>query len=180
MYLQKISIDTMQRCMADKSKVRVKGTLSDDVGELLPYLNGVFDKTIYNHKMPKLEIEFEDKSHKIILTSKEVRVDRLSNSSQGRQVLDWLKEKINEIYAQQDQLEPDYKSLSNLKVPEVYKHLPQLNCAECGEQTCFAFATMYVKGDYDLQDCPPLFTAEFAEAKEELEAYLQEAMYKQS
>lgn len=44
---------------------------------------------------------------------------------------------------------------------EVYKFLPQINCAECGEATCMAFAARLIDRSKKLEDCPPLLKDEF-------------------
>jgi acetyl-CoA decarbonylase/synthase complex subunit gamma len=46
---------------------------------------------------------------------------------------------------------------------EVYKYLPQTNCAECGEATCMAFASHLIDRSLKLEDCPPLLEDSFKE-----------------
>ncbi len=44
---------------------------------------------------------------------------------------------------------------------QVYKYLPQINCAECGDATCMAFAAHLIDRSKKLEDCPPLLKEEF-------------------
>lgn len=62
-----------------------------------------------------------------------------------------------------------------LNVMEILRELPRTNCKECGEPTCMAFATKLLKKDKTLADCKPLFTAELAQSRNNLERILQAA-----
>jgi len=56
---------------------------------------------------------------------------------------------------------------------ELYKFLPQTNCAECGETTCMAFASKLIEREYNAEDCPPLVTdAQYADRHEAMVAAL--------
>ena len=61
------------------------------------------------------------------------------------------------------------KTLSAMKL---YEKLPRTNCQECGEQTCFAFATRLLNNEKLLQDCIPLTTTQKAETRHQLERML--------
>lgn len=51
---------------------------------------------------------------------------------------------------------------------QVYKYLPQINCAECGDPTCMAFAAHLIDRSKKLEDCPPLLKDEFKKKYMEL------------
>jgi acetyl-CoA decarbonylase/synthase complex subunit gamma len=55
---------------------------------------------------------------------------------------------------------------------QVYKYLPQINCAECGEATCMAFASHLIDRSKKLEDCPPLLKDEFKKKYMELRTLL--------
>ncbi len=55
---------------------------------------------------------------------------------------------------------------------QVYKYLPQINCAECGESTCMAFAAHLIDRSKKLEDCPPLLKDEFKKKYIELQTLL--------
>ncbi len=44
---------------------------------------------------------------------------------------------------------------------QVYKFLPQTNCAECGETTCMAFASHLIDRSKKVDDCPPILNEKF-------------------
>jgi acetyl-CoA decarbonylase/synthase complex subunit gamma len=64
--------------------------------------------------------------------------------------------------------EPRKKSIREISPIDVYKLLPKTNCQECHESNCMAFATRLVNGEFVLADCPPLFTIEYQNARNDL------------
>jgi acetyl-CoA decarbonylase/synthase complex subunit gamma len=60
---------------------------------------------------------------------------------------------------------------------DVFNLLPKTNCGECGEDTCFAFATKVADRKLDLDQCTPLYKeAQYDEKKEKLETLLRPAV----
>jgi 4Fe-4S ferredoxin len=57
----------------------------------------------------------------------------------------------------------------------IYKLLPQTNCKQCGEPTCYTFALKLATSQKDLADCPPLTEPEFAEKRAALDSIMIEA-----
>jgi acetyl-CoA decarbonylase/synthase complex subunit gamma len=55
---------------------------------------------------------------------------------------------------------------------DVYKLLPKINCKECGEENCMAFATKIVNREVNIDQCPPLLKAESAKAYGQLKEML--------
>ncbi|NJD52706.1 MAG: acetyl-CoA decarbonylase/synthase complex subunit gamma [Candidatus Methanoperedens sp.] len=51
---------------------------------------------------------------------------------------------------------------------QVYKYLPQTNCAECGETTCMAFASHLIDRSKKVDDCPPILKEGFKKKYMEL------------
>jgi acetyl-CoA decarbonylase/synthase complex subunit gamma len=55
---------------------------------------------------------------------------------------------------------------------DVYKLLPKINCKECGEENCMAFATKIVNREVQVDQCPPLLKKENEEAFNQLKEML--------
>jgi acetyl-CoA decarbonylase/synthase complex subunit gamma len=55
---------------------------------------------------------------------------------------------------------------------QVYKYLPQINCAECGDATCMAFASHLIDRSKKLENCPPLLKDEYKKKYDELKTLL--------
>jgi acetyl-CoA decarbonylase/synthase complex subunit gamma len=65
------------------------------------------------------------------------------------------------------------KELSPL---DVYRLLPKINCKECGEKNCMAFATKVVNREISIDKCPPLLTKENKKAYVQLKELLRPAI----
>jgi acetyl-CoA decarbonylase/synthase complex subunit gamma len=55
---------------------------------------------------------------------------------------------------------------------DVYKLLPKINCKECGEENCMAFATKIVNREVQVDQCPPLLKKENEKAFNQLKEML--------
>jgi acetyl-CoA decarbonylase/synthase complex subunit gamma len=55
---------------------------------------------------------------------------------------------------------------------DVYKLLPKINCKECGEENCMAFATKIVNREVQVDQCPPLLKKENEKAYNQLKEML--------
>jgi acetyl-CoA decarbonylase/synthase, CODH/ACS complex subunit gamma len=55
---------------------------------------------------------------------------------------------------------------------DIYKLLPKINCKECGEENCMAFATKIVNREVNIDQCPPLLKKECAKAYAQLKEML--------
>jgi len=55
---------------------------------------------------------------------------------------------------------------------DIYKLLPKINCKECGEENCMAFATKIVNREVNVDQCPPLLKKEHAKTYAQLKEML--------
>jgi acetyl-CoA decarbonylase/synthase complex subunit gamma len=68
---------------------------------------------------------------------------------------------------------PGLKELSPM---DVYKLLPKINCKECGQDNCMAFATKIVNREVNIDQCPPLLKKENEKAYNQLKEMLRPAV----
>jgi ArsR family metal-binding transcriptional regulator len=54
----------------------------------------------------------------------------------------------------------------------IFKLLPQTNCKQCGEPTCYTFALKLAASQRRLADCPVLTEAQYADKLAGLEAII--------
>ena len=66
--------------------------------------------------------------------------------------------------------------LKELSPIDVYNSLPKINCKECGEATCMAFAMKIVNREANIDQCPPLLKKENAKAYNRLKELLKPAV----
>ncbi len=66
--------------------------------------------------------------------------------------------------------------IKELSPIDVYKLLPKINCKECGEENCMAFATKIVNREVNIDKCPPLLKKENEKAYNQLKELLKPAV----
>jgi len=162
-------------CNPTVTTVNALADLSDDISEVLPYLNATIKGCFYNPHSGTLR--FVREGRVITLYPMLAAVSGLRDETQAREVLDSLKELINSTYERRDQIKPSYKKGDELKVMDIYKLLPGTNCKECGEPTCFAFANKLVREELDMTRCTPLYLEERSAKREKLLGLLEAAGY---
>ncbi len=148
---------------------------TDDISEVFPYLNAIMKGTIYDPKNKTLH--FKLGGHGITLYAKKLLVAGLEDKKDAEKVLEHLKSFINRTNEKRDEIEPSYKTRAQLNVLGVYKLLPRTNCRKCGQPACMGFAAKLIAEETPLERCIPLFTDEYADARQQLFAVLNEAGY---
>jgi acetyl-CoA decarbonylase/synthase complex subunit gamma len=66
--------------------------------------------------------------------------------------------------------------LKELSPIDIYKLLPKINCKECGQDNCMAFATKIVNREVTIDTCPPLLKKENEKAYSQLNEILKPAV----
>jgi len=153
-------------CNPQAQTVNAIANLSDDIQEVLPYLNATQKGCIYNHKGNILMMNKDGK--RITVYPKQIAIAKLRDKEDAKETLECLKQIINETYENRQNIEPNYTSKDQLKTLDVYKLLPRSNCKACGEATCLAFAAKLVAEAVDVTKCSPLFTDEYQKNRESL------------
>src|SRR4030042_2570997 len=146
-------------CNPSSQKVNAIADLSEDIREVLPYLNTVLKGLQYHHDEKFLTVK--RKGHVITFWSRQIAVTKLEDEKEAREVIEELKEIVNETYANRDHIKPTYTSRPIPRPLDIFKLLPGKNCKECGEPTCMAFALKLVNDETELNQCPLLSEKEF-------------------
>jgi len=162
-------------CNPTVTTVNALADLSDDISEVLPYLNSTIKGCLYNPQAGTLRLVKDGRV--ITLYPMLAAVSGLHDENEARSVLDSLKELINNTYVRREQIEPSHKTGDELKVMDIYKLLPGINCKECGEPTCFAFANKIVRQQANVSKCTPLYSGDNSAKREKLLAMLELAGY---
>jgi ArsR family metal-binding transcriptional regulator len=166
MLLHSHKITRILPCIADPEKIRVIAEVSDEIHEVFPYLNAIIKGCIYNHPALTLTIRNEEKL--LTLHAKHVSMTLIEDEKEAQEILDWLKDLINDTYQKKDQIEPNYSSGDQLKPSDVQKLLPGTNCKECGFRSCLAFAFKLVDEKVEIVKCLPLFSDQFKDKRKVL------------
>ena len=145
--------------------------LDEDITEVLPYLNAVLGGHQYLKEPPSLTLKFHGKL--ITLHPREIAVNALKDDSEADNILEWLKQEINETWQKRDALVPSFETPAQPRIFDILKLLPRTNCTACDQPTCTVFASLVAQGVKGVEDCPPLVE----ENKEELQKYLQQFIF---
>jgi ArsR family metal-binding transcriptional regulator len=173
MLLNSYKITRILPCIADPEKIRVIAEVSDEIHEIFPYLNAVLKGCIYNHPALTLTIRNEEKL--ITLHAKHVTLTLIEDEKEAQEILDRLKDLINETNQNKGQIEPNYSEGDQLKPSDIQKLLPGTNCKECGVRSCLAFAFKLVDQKIEVLKCLPLFSDQFKEKRKVLLEVLKNA-----
>ena len=146
-------------CNPSSQKVNTLADLSEDISEVLPYLNTAL-KGLQYHADEKF-LTVKRKGHVITFWSRQIAVTKIEDEKEAREVIEELKEIVNETYANRDHIKPTYNSRQIPRPLDIFKLLPGKNCKECGEPTCMAFALKLVNDEVNLNQCPLLLKKEF-------------------
>lgn len=148
MLLRSYNITRTLPCLADPEKIRVIAELSDEIHEVLPYLNGVLKGYIYNH--PPLALTIKKDGKLFTLHFRHITLAKIEDEKEAEEILKWLKDLINETDEKRDQIEPNYSMAAELKALDIFKLLPETNCKKCGDPTYLAFAVKVVGRDLEI------------------------------
>ena len=146
-------------CNPSSQKVNAIADLSEDISEVLPYLNTVLRGLQYHHEDKVLTIK--RKGHMITFRPRQIAMTKLEDEKEATAVMEDLKQILNETFANKDHIEATYVSRPIPRPLDVFKLLPGKNCKECGEPTCMAFAMKLVNDEVKLNECPLLTRKEF-------------------
>jgi ArsR family metal-binding transcriptional regulator len=156
----------LPECNFSAETVNAIVTFSEDLSEVLPYLNTELKGFQYSDEEKILTVK--RKGHLITFRPRQIAITKLEDENEARVVMEELKEIVNETYKNRDKIEPDYTIAKELKSSDILKLLPGTNCKECGERTCFAFSYKLIKHETEISKCAPLFSGGYAEKRKAL------------
>lgn len=130
----------------------------EDISEVFPYLNAVWEDVIYSPAARQLTWRFGD--HAAAIKSQEITISNLPDRDTATIEMERVVAEINRIWMDREKITPLHTARKRLVAMEVYQLLPQTNCKECGEPSCFAFASKITVGEADVKACTPLFDEE--------------------
>jgi ArsR family metal-binding transcriptional regulator len=157
-------------CNPSSQKVNALADLSNDISEVLPFLNTVLKGRQYNQEERSLTVKRG--GHFITFWPRQIAITKLEDENEARIVMEELKQVLNETYEGRDQIKPGYTSRPIPRSLDIFKLLPGKNCKECGEPTCMAFSLKLVNDEIGWKQCPLLLTKEFEKNRLKLKEVL--------
>jgi len=92
----------------------------------------------------------------ITIYSQEIAINIVKDTAEADNILEWLKQEINETWKRRDQIKPSFWVAQKPGILNILKLLPKTNCKECGQPTCMVFALLVTEGKKGPEDCPQL------------------------
>jgi ArsR family metal-binding transcriptional regulator len=160
-------------CDPGAERYVVRGRLTADISEVLPYLNATLRGAIYYAGAKALT--WKNAGHSFAFHAQEVAVSNIEDRNSAETELKEAVALVNRTWDRRAEIAPSTATRQRPTAMAVYKLLPRTNCKQCGEPTCFIFAGKLVVSQKKLADCPLLAEPQYAEQRTALDAILIEA-----
>jgi ArsR family metal-binding transcriptional regulator len=147
--------------------------LTVDISEILPYLNATLRGAVY--KPAAKALTWKKGGHNVAFHAYEVGTSNVEDREVAIKELEGLIALINRTWERREEITPDCETHQRPAPMAVYKLLPQTNCQQCGQPTCFTFALKLVASQVQLADCPPLAAPEHTDKLAALQAIVSDA-----
>ena len=162
----KAAIMVLQPCTADLTKLRVTAHFSGDLSQVFPYMNALMRDAFYNQHSQTFT--FMEGHRMIALYPHRAAVAKTNDIVDTWRVLEMLRVRFNECWLNRANITPSNELRKRPPALEIYYRLPKLNCGECGQKTCMAFALTLWSGNIALTKCKPVFVGMHAHLKDAL------------
>lgn len=160
-------------CEPGAERYSAKARLAVDISNVLPYLNATLRGAVYHRAAQALT--WKKGGHNIAFHPHEIATSNVADRDVAIKELDGLVDLVNRTWARRSEIEPSFETKQRPAPMTVYQLLPQTNCRECGEPTCFNFALKLVAGQRNVANCPPLQEPGYREQLTALQQLLPDA-----
>jgi ArsR family metal-binding transcriptional regulator len=142
------------QCMPGAMTVQCFAHLGQDVSRALPYLNAELGGFKYIKEPPSVTFRVHGKL--MTVYGRKMAINALRNETEAQKIVEWLKNEINRVWKDRENIQPCYQSAPQPQMIEILKLLPKTNCGKCGDPTCMVFATRMTEGAKASSQCPAL------------------------
>jgi ArsR family metal-binding transcriptional regulator len=160
-------------CEPGAERYAAKARLTTDISEVLPYLNATLRGAVY---LPEAKaLTWKKGGHNIAFHAYEVATSNAEDREGAEKELRGLIDLVNRTWERRVEITPDTTTRQRPAPMMIYKLLPNTNCKQCGEATCYSFALKLAVSQMKLADCPPLSEPQYAEKLAALQEIVIEA-----
>ena len=124
--------------------------LTTDISKILPYLNATLRGAV--HFPESNALTWKKGGHNIAFHAYEVATSNAEDREGAEKVLRGLIDLVNRTWERRAEITPDTATRQRPTPMAIYKLLPNTNCRQCSEPTCYSFALKLVVcflGGYD-------------------------------
>ncbi len=155
-------------CDPSSQRFTAIARLMIDISDVLPYLNATLRGAAYNDAVPALI--WTKAARRLAFHPYKIAVSNLEDRAAAEEEVERAIALVNRTWDRRDRIEPDHATLQRPGHLDVYRGLPQTNCGQCGQPTCYTFALKLAAGQLTLDDCPVIHDPEYAGELAELQA----------
>jgi len=148
-------------CDPGAERFSAKGKLLTDISEALPYLNATLRGAEYQPQAQALA--WRKAGHYVMIRPSEIAVSNVPDRDGAIKELDGIIRLINQTWERRAEITPSSETRQRPAPMAVYKLLPQANCKECGQPTCWTFALKLAASQKTIDDCPRLLQPQYAD-----------------
>jgi ArsR family metal-binding transcriptional regulator len=160
-------------CEPGAERFAAKAHLTIDISETLPYLNATLRGAVYYPGANALT--WKKAGHNIAFHAVEIATSNVEDRQAAEKEIKGLVDLVNRTWERREEITPSYETRQRPTPMAVYQLLPQTNCKQCGEPTCWIFALKLATSQKNLVDCPPLTGPDYAQNRATLEEIVIEA-----
>jgi ArsR family metal-binding transcriptional regulator len=146
--------------------------LTVDISEVLPYLNATLRGAVYHPAANALT--WKKGGHNIAFHPYEIATSNAEDREGAEKELKGLIDLVNRTWERRAEITPNTATRQRPTPMAIYKLLPNTNCKQCGEPTCYSFALKLTASHKKISDCPPLAEPQYAEKRAALEGLVTE------
>ena len=155
MLIEKYDLDIFTPpCEPGAERFSAVARLSVDISPVLPYLNVTLRGAVYIAEAQALT--WKKGGHNIAFHAFEIATSNVEDRDAAVKELEGLIDLVNRTWARREEITPSFETRRRPAPMAIYKLLPQTNCKQCNEQTCFIFALKLTASQKKIKDCPPL------------------------
>ena len=143
------------------------------ISEVLPYLNATLRGAVY---LPEANaLTWKKGGHNIAFHAYQVATSNAEDRDGAEKELKGLIDLVNRTWERRAEITPDTTTRQRPTPMAIYKLLPNTNCKQCSEATCYIFALRLSTAQRRLSECPPLFEAKYSDRLAALQEIVIEA-----
>ena len=160
-------------CDPGAERFAAKAHLNLDISTIFPYLNATLHGAVY---LPEANaLTWKKGGHNIAFHSHEIATSNVEDRGEAQKELEGLIDLVNRTWERRAEIIPNTTTRQRPTPIAIYKLLPNTNCRQCGESTCYSFALKLSVSQKKLADCLPLFEPQHTEKRIDLEEIVIEA-----
>lgn len=159
-------------CDPGAERYAARAHLTVDISEVLPYLNATLPGAFYFPGAKALT--WKNSGHNNAFHDFEIATSNIEDREGAEREIKALVDLVNRTWEGRGEITPDHSTRQRPTPMAIYKLLPNTNCKQCNEPTCYSFALKLAASQKKLAECPLLLEPQFAGKLTALEEMLAE------